>query len=106
MSDGHNHGNKPNMDRSVLTILVQLTAVIHPPPSQLYSSDLPAELLPMLTVAATCLGYTANGPDEKEGRKTGKDRERQVYLSAEDPVFKTACKTDNDTWILVHDDIT
>lgn len=35
-----------------------------------------------------------------------KNRERQVYLSAEDPVFKTACKTDNDIWILVHDDIT
>lgn len=43
-----------------MTILVQLTAVSPSPPFLRYA--LPAELLPMLTVAATFLGYTANDP--------------------------------------------
>ncbi|KAM3618091.1 uncharacterized protein V6R79_015322 [Siganus canaliculatus] len=51
----------------------------------------------MLSVAATCLGDTANDPSEKQrqrvaGRKRG--RLKHFYLSAEHPVFDTACKTD------------
>lgn len=86
------------MDRSVLTILVQLTVTSHIP-YQLSFSHLPAELLPMLSVAATFLGYTANNPNKKEKRKQvrrGKDKSKStfIYLSAEDPVFETACKMD------------
>lgn len=91
------------MDRSVLTILVQLTAVSHflfPAllPSPRYA--LPAELPPMLTVAATFLGYTANNPNKNKTKKTKRKQEEGktslnfVYLSAEDPVFETACKMD------------
>lgn len=62
-------------------------------------SSLPLPLpavCPMLSVAATCLGDTANDPNEKQrqrvtGRKRG--RLKLFYLSAEHPVFDTACKT-------------
>lgn len=78
---------------------------------------LPAELLPMLTVAATFLGYTTNNTNrkqkqkqQKQNKKTTKSTQEMVggkkqtktkqktsslkfiYLNAEDPVFETACK--------------
>lgn len=70
---------------------------------------LPAELLPMLTVAATFLGYTTNDTNRKKKTKTTKSTQEMVggektkqnkkttclkfiYLNAEDPVFETACK--------------
>lgn len=67
-------------------------------PPQLSSSHLPAELPPMLTVAATFLGYTANDPNKKKDeRKQWVERGKRlkfIFLSAEDPVFETACKMD------------
>lgn len=79
---------------------------------------LPAELLPMLTVAATFLGYTTNNTNRKQKQKQQKQNKKQqqkahrkwwgekkqtktkqktsslkfIYLNAEDPVFETACK--------------
>lgn len=42
----YTHGNKPNMDRSVLTILVQLTAVAHFPSLLLFTSLCPLNFYP------------------------------------------------------------
>lgn len=55
------------------------------------SSYLPAEHLPILTVAATFLGYTAKERKEKKRKTNGGKGERQVFcssnLSAEEPVW-------------------
>lgn len=67
---------------------------------------LPAEPLPRLTVAATCLGYAANNLNKKT-KTTDRKRENEseklfFYLSEEDPVFGTACRMDTiTTWILM-----
>lgn len=84
MSDGHN-GNKPNMESSVLTIVVQLTTCLRFL-CQLFFSDRHAELPPMLTVAATCLGYTANDPNKKEENNVGRGVFFKFYA-----VQKTQC---------------
>lgn len=95
----YTHGNKPNMDRSVLTILVQLTAASRFP-SQLSFSNLPAELLPMLTVAATFLGYTANDPNKKEERKQQVGRGKDKSLNSSTSVQRTQCLRQHAKWIL------
>lgn len=93
----YTHGNKPNMDRSVLTILVQLTAIS---PFSLRALHLrsAAELPPMLTCSSNISGVHSQRPEEKGGKKTGRKKEKTslkfFYLSAEDPVFETACKMD------------
>lgn len=76
--------------------MVQLDIIIifilpHPLPSLFF----PATLLLMLkTVAATFLGCTADDPNREEKIKNMNLYGGVVYLSAEGPVFKTACKTD------------
>lgn len=95
----YTHGNKPNMDRSVLTILVQLTAASHfPPPPSSPSLICPAELLPMLSVAATFLGYTANDANKKEEKQQQVGRGKsQVHLTS---VQRTQCWDSMQKWIL------
>lgn len=91
-----------------MTILVQLTAASNFP-SWLSFWDLPAELLSMLSVAATFLGYTANNRNKELKRKNryeGKTSLKFIYLSAEDPVFETACKMDTNMNSEPSDDMT
>lgn len=92
---------QPNMDRSVSDNFGSADSSLPcPPPSQISFSHRPAELLPMLQVAATFLGYPANDPNGEEERKQevwgteDGQSPKFIYLSAEDPVFETACKTD------------
>jgi len=90
-----------------LTILVQQQSPASPPITHIRYTLL-AELLPMLTVAATFQGYTANDLNKKKKRRESTCRRwkntrlKFIYLSAEDPVFETACKKDtkHDTGIL------
>lgn len=88
-----------------MTILVQLTAASHSP-SQLSFSDLPAELPPMLSVAATFLGYTANNPNKKEERKgqVGRltDKSEVCLPQCRGPSVRDSMQNgyEHDTWIL------
>lgn len=60
-------------------------------PSQLSFSHPPAELLPMLQVAATFLGYSANDPSGEEGEKTTGGRKDGQVLSSSTSVQRTQC---------------
>ena len=77
----YTHGNKPKMDRSVLTISVQLAAAFH-----FSFAHLPAEL-PMLSVAATCLGYTANNPLKTTTTKEKRSKENRWEEGKTSPKF-------------------
>lgn len=93
----YTHGNKPNMDRSVLTILVQLTAV----------SLISLRALPLRSACWTSThvnsssnisGVHSQRPEQNGRKKTTTGRKRQV-LSSSTSVQRTQCLRQHAKWI-------